>query len=132
MLRQFAIGRRRRTAEIIPGKTEPCAQVLLDLVLLGTIGGHVLSGFERGKLGRGSVLVSGDRLTPAMRALVKKAWNAEIYDLYGAVESLYMAARTPGKIDSSATLLRTTSSTEDIVCWVIGKYISSPPSCSSV
>src|SRR5205823_6434560 len=26
----------------------------------------------------------------------KKAWNAEIYDLYGAVESLYMAARTPG------------------------------------
>lgn len=44
-----------------------------------------------------SVLVSGDRLTPAMRAQVKKAWNAEIYDLYAAVESLYMAARLPGR-----------------------------------
>jgi amino acid adenylation domain-containing protein len=42
-----------------------------------------------------SVLVSGDRLTAAMRAQIKKAWNAEIYDLYAAVESLYIAARRP-------------------------------------
>ncbi|HET7199925.1 MAG TPA: AMP-binding protein [Burkholderiales bacterium] len=42
-----------------------------------------------------SVLVSGDRLTPAMRAQIEKAWNPEICDLYAGVESLYMAARGP-------------------------------------
>ena len=44
-----------------------------------------------------SVLVSGERLTPAMRAQVKHAWNAEIHDLYACAESLYMAAQRPGR-----------------------------------
>jgi amino acid adenylation domain-containing protein len=46
-----------------------------------------------------SVLVSGERLSPAMRAQVQQAWNAEIYDLYASAESLYMAVRRPGRDD---------------------------------
>ena len=42
-----------------------------------------------------SVLVTGDRLSPAMRALVKEVWDADIYDLYATSESLYMAVRRP-------------------------------------
>ena len=44
-----------------------------------------------------SVLSSGDRMTPAIRAQVKAAWNADIYDLYGACESICMAMRRPGE-----------------------------------
>ena len=42
-----------------------------------------------------SVVVTGERLSPAMRAQVKEAWNADIYDLYAACESLCMAVRQP-------------------------------------
>jgi amino acid adenylation domain-containing protein len=42
-----------------------------------------------------TVLATADRLTPAMRAQVKEVWNADIYDLYAAAESLYMAVRRP-------------------------------------
>jgi len=44
-----------------------------------------------------SVLVSGDNLTPQVRSLVREAWGAEVYDLYAAVESLYIAVRKPGR-----------------------------------
>ena len=44
-----------------------------------------------------SVLSSGDRLTPAIRAQVKAAWNADVYDLYGACESICMAVQCPGE-----------------------------------
>ena len=43
-----------------------------------------------------SVVATGERLAPAMRAQVKEAWNADIYDLYAACESLCMAVRRPG------------------------------------
>jgi amino acid adenylation domain-containing protein len=46
-----------------------------------------------------SVLVSGDRLTPYIRSLITAAWGAEIYDLYAAVESLYMAVQKPARSD---------------------------------
>ena len=46
-----------------------------------------------------SVLVSGDRLTPYIRSVITAAWGAEIYDLYAAVESLFMALQKPGRSD---------------------------------
>ena len=42
-----------------------------------------------------TVLATADRLTAAMRAQIKAAWNADIYDLYAAAESLYIAVRGP-------------------------------------
>jgi amino acid adenylation domain-containing protein len=42
-----------------------------------------------------TVLVTGDRLSPAMRATVKEAWNPDIYDLYATHESFYMAVKRP-------------------------------------
>jgi amino acid adenylation domain-containing protein len=46
-----------------------------------------------------SVLVSGDRLSPYSRSMIQEAWGADIYDLYAAVESLYMAVQKPGRSD---------------------------------
>ena len=43
-----------------------------------------------------AVLASGERLTPPIRAAVRAAWNADIYDLYGACESVCMAVQRPG------------------------------------
>jgi amino acid adenylation domain-containing protein len=43
-----------------------------------------------------SVVVSGDRLTSYIRSIVAAAWEADIYDIYAAVESPYMAVRKPG------------------------------------
>jgi len=43
-----------------------------------------------------TVVSSGDRLTPAVRAQIEAAWNAEIYEVYGACESLCMAVQRPG------------------------------------
>ena len=43
-----------------------------------------------------SVLVSGDRLTPYARSMIQQAWEAKIYDLYAASESLFMALQKPG------------------------------------
>jgi len=46
-----------------------------------------------------AVLASGERLTPVVRAAVRAVWNADIYDLYGACESICMAVRRPGNGD---------------------------------
>jgi len=43
------------------------------------------------------VVVSSDRLTPAVEAKIRQAWNANIYDLYAASESLFMAIKQPGQ-----------------------------------
>lgn len=55
----------------------------------------------RGKLRikPGSVIVSGDRLTPYVRSVIRDAWNADIYDLYAACESLYIGIQVPGSSD---------------------------------
>jgi len=45
------------------------------------------------------VVISGDRLTPGMESLISRAWNAKIYDIYAAIESLYLAIRQPGDED---------------------------------
>ena len=42
------------------------------------------------------VVVSSDRLTPSVEALIQKAWNPGIYDLYAATESPFLAIRQPG------------------------------------
>jgi amino acid adenylation domain-containing protein len=66
-----------------------------------------------------SVVSSGDRLTPAIRAQVKAAWNADIYDLYGACESVCMAARLPGEegfgVFTESNLLEVVDSTHHAV-----------------
>jgi amino acid adenylation domain-containing protein len=41
------------------------------------------------------VVISGDRLTPGMEALISEAWRAKIYDIYAAIESLYLAIKMP-------------------------------------
>jgi amino acid adenylation domain-containing protein len=45
------------------------------------------------------VVISSDRLTAAMQERIKQAWNPGIYDIYAAIESLYMAVRQPGNED---------------------------------
>jgi amino acid adenylation domain-containing protein len=45
------------------------------------------------------VVISGDRLTPGMEALISEAWRAKIYDIYAAIESLYLAIKLPDDKD---------------------------------
>lgn len=44
----------------------------------------------------GSVVVSGDQLSPHHQIWIKDAWNADIYNLYAACESLYIGIKLPG------------------------------------
>jgi amino acid adenylation domain-containing protein len=43
------------------------------------------------------VVGSSDRMTPAIEGLIRQAWNPNIYDLYAATESLYIAVKQPGQ-----------------------------------
>ena len=44
-------------------------------------------------------VVSSDRMTPAVEAKIRQAWNPNIYDLYAAVESLFIAVKRPGQAE---------------------------------
>jgi len=46
-----------------------------------------------------TIVVSGERLSSQIRELIHDTWNAEIFDLYAASESLYMGIRKPGRDD---------------------------------
>ncbi len=45
------------------------------------------------------VVVSSDRLTPAVEARIRQAWNPKLYDLYASVEALFMAVKQPGQAE---------------------------------
>ncbi len=43
------------------------------------------------------VVVSGDRMTPAIEAKIRQAWDSRIYDLYAADKSPFIALKEPGR-----------------------------------
>lgn len=45
------------------------------------------------------VVATSDRMTPAVEAKIRQAWNPRIYDLYAASESLFIAVKQPGQAD---------------------------------
>jgi non-ribosomal peptide synthetase component F len=45
------------------------------------------------------VVTSGDRMTPSVETAIRQAWNARIYDLYAASESLFIAVKQPGQAE---------------------------------
>ena len=51
------------------------------------------------KIAPRDVVVSADRLTPQVERLIRQAWNPNIYDLYAASESLFMAVKQPGQAE---------------------------------
>ena len=66
-LRQLVVGPVGRAAEIVPRQTESLADVLLDRMLLGAIGAHVLARFQRRQFRGRAVLVRRadvERLAP--------------------------------------------------------------------
>ena len=56
VLGQVPVLGRRRAAEVIPGKTEALAQVLVLGVELAAVLGHRQARLQGGELGRGAVL----------------------------------------------------------------------------
>jgi amino acid adenylation domain-containing protein len=45
------------------------------------------------------VVSTSDRMTPAIEAQIRLAWDPNIYDLYAASESLYIAIKQPGQTE---------------------------------
>jgi amino acid adenylation domain-containing protein len=51
------------------------------------------------KIAPRDVLATSDRMTPAIEAQIRQAWNSNIYNLYAASESLYMAIKKEGRTE---------------------------------
>jgi hypothetical protein len=73
MLGEFFVGVRRGAAEMVPGQAIALAESFLDLVLLITIGAHILTRRGGGQLGGGAMLVRGANRQYFMAAQTLKA-----------------------------------------------------------